>query len=75
MNKIYLFPTPRVGWVHTLAGQIYSPRFRSYRKNIYAILGSKSAVARFNSLQDIEVRRFLLRVLEKPEDLLQHIRT
>lgn len=73
-NFILTLP-PRVGWENSLAMLAYSSHLRAYRKNFHAILGSKQAVARFNSLQDIEVRRFLLRVLEKPDDLSQHIRT
>lgn len=65
----------RVGWEHILAMQTYSDRFRAYRKAMHRVLGSKTAVARFNPLQEVEIRRFLLRVLHRPEDLVQHIRT
>ena len=65
----------RVGWGKTLVAQEYSDRFRAYRKNIHAILGSKAAVSRFNQLQDVEVRRFLLRTLEEPDKVLHHVRT
>ncbi|KAH8113547.1 cytochrome P450 [Phellopilus nigrolimitatus] len=63
------------GWEHALSSQHYTDRFRAYRKNIHAVIGSKSAVSRFYPLQDTEVRRFLLRVLEEPEKLEHHIRT
>lgn len=65
----------RVGWEDILAMQTYSDRFRAYRKVMHRVLGSKAVTSRFNSLQDIEIRRFLLRVLQKPNDLVQHIRT
>jgi hypothetical protein len=55
--------------------QTYSKRLRAYRKNVHGLLGSKSAVARFYPLQDAEVGRFLLRVLDEPAELLQHVRT
>lgn len=55
--------------------QTYSDRFRSYRKVMHQVLGSKTTVTRFNPLQEVEIRRFLLRVLHRPEDLVQHIRT
>jgi hypothetical protein len=42
---------------------------------MHRVLGTKAVISRFNPLQDVEVRRFLLRVLEKPDDLIQHIRT
>lgn len=65
----------RVGWEDILAMQTYSDRFRAYRKVMHRVLGSKAVTARFNDLQHVEIRRFLLRVLNKPNDLLQHIRT
>ncbi len=55
--------------------QPYSDTFRAYRKAMHRVLGSKNAVAQFNDLQEVEVRRFLLRVLQSPTDLNQHIRT
>ncbi|KAL5501302.1 hypothetical protein ACEPAH_8562 [Sanghuangporus vaninii] len=70
-----IFGGEMVGWGKTLVAQQYSDRFRAYRKNIHAILGSKAAVSQFNQLQNVEVRRFLLRTLEDPDKLLQHIRT
>jgi hypothetical protein len=70
-----VFANEMVGWGDVLVGQIPSNRFRAYRKAIHGVIGTKGAVAKFNSVQDIEVRRFLLRTLEKPKDLFQHIRT
>jgi len=55
--------------------QFYNSRFREYRKQAHQVLGTPKFVSQFNVLQDIEVRRFLLRVLEKPQDLIRHIRT
>ncbi|BCS21176.1 cytochrome P450 [Aspergillus puulaauensis] len=55
--------------------QPYSDTFRAYRKAMHRVLGTKNSVAQFNDLQEVEVRRFLLRVLESPTDLNQHIRT
>lgn len=65
----------RVGWKHALAMLIYSDRFRTYRKALQPYLGSESAVAQFNTLQEVEVRRFLLRVLWDQTKLAQHIQT
>ncbi|KNG82926.1 O-methylsterigmatocystin oxidoreductase [Aspergillus nomiae NRRL 13137] len=64
-----------VGWEDVLGFQGYSDRFRFYRKVLHRVLGTKALMSRFNPLQDVEVRRFLLRVLRKPDDLIQHIRT
>ncbi|PYH90324.1 cytochrome P450 [Aspergillus ellipticus CBS 707.79] len=75
-SRPYLtFAGDMVGWAHGLALLPYSNRFRAYRKNMHRLLGSKVSASRFNSLQEVEVRRFLLRILRNPGDLLQHIRT
>ncbi|KAJ0421285.1 cytochrome P450 [Aspergillus carlsbadensis] len=70
-----VFAGEMVGWEHILAMQTYSDTFRAYRKAMHRVLGTKNVISQFNELQDVEVRRFLLRVLDKPEDLVQHIRT
>lgn len=63
------------GWEHALSSQMYSTRFREYRKNIHAVIGTKAAVARFYPHQEREVKRFVFRVMESPEKLQAHIRT
>ncbi|KAF9893353.1 hypothetical protein FE257_011785 [Aspergillus nanangensis] len=70
-----VFAGEMVGWEDILAMQTYSDRFRAYRKAMHRVLGSKAVTSRFNPLQHVEIRRFLLRVLDNPQDLLQHIRT
>ncbi|KAL1962244.1 hypothetical protein VTN77DRAFT_9900 [Rasamsonia byssochlamydoides] len=70
-----VFGGEMVGWEHALASQPYSSRLRAYRKNIGRLLGSQAAVTRFYPLLEAEAWRFLWRVLQKPDDLLQHIRT
>lgn len=55
--------------------QTYSDRFRAYRKAMQPYLGSETTVARYNSLQETEIRRFLLRVLRDQTQLAQHIST
>lgn len=55
--------------------QKYSARFRSYRKAMQPYIGSESAVAQFNPLQEVETNRFLFRVLEDPRKLIEHIQT
>ncbi|KAL2844159.1 cytochrome P450 [Aspergillus pseudoustus] len=69
-----IFASEMVGWKDILAMQTYSDTFRAYRKAMHRVLGTKTAISQFNDLQDIEARRFLLRVLDKPGDLIQHIR-
>lgn len=53
----------------------YTNTFRHHRKLVHQQLGTKAAVARFRDTQDIESRRFLLRVLDNPASLLEHIKT
>ncbi|EJC98990.1 cytochrome P450 [Fomitiporia mediterranea MF3/22] len=70
-----VFAGEMIGWENILTNLVYSDRFRAFRRSMHSILGTKQAVARFGDLQDIEVRRFLLRVLNEPAKLIQHIRT
>lgn len=65
----------RVGWKHILAMQTYSDQFRAYRKAMQPYLGSETAVAQYNGLQETEVHRFLLRVLHEPKKFAEHIQT
>lgn len=55
--------------------QTYSDRFRAYRKAMQPYLGSDTAVSQYNDLQEVECHRFLLRVLQDPKSLPQHIST
>ncbi|PHH63656.1 hypothetical protein CDD81_5637 [Ophiocordyceps australis] len=49
--------------------------FRRHRKMISAQLGSKKAVSRFNNLQDVETKRFLVWMLNKPDKLVENLYT
>ncbi|TDL20079.1 cytochrome P450 oxidoreductase OrdA-like protein [Rickenella mellea] len=63
------------GWENSLALQPYGHRFRSYRKNIYQLMGTKASVlSQFSELEEKETRRFLRRVLKDPEMLREHVR-
>ncbi|KAM0820134.1 putative Cytochrome P450 [Seiridium cardinale] len=68
------FGNEMCGWESTLASLPYNERFRQYRRNIHAIIGTKPAVSKFYDLQEEEARRFALRVLKAPNNLLQHAR-
>lgn len=57
-----------------MAGLFYSSRFREYRKQAHQVLGTSKLVMQFNSVQEIEVGRFLLRTLHDPDNLIQHLR-
>lgn len=69
-----IFAGEMLGWENSLGLSPYNNRFRTYRKNMAKIIGSKSAASQFNQLQEAEAGHFLLHVLEKPENLLDHIR-
>lgn len=53
----------------------YGSRLRESRKQFHTTLGSKGAMSKFDSLQEVEGRRFLLRTMKDPSNLLQHLRT
>lgn len=63
------------GFGDFLVCQQYGDYFRQGRKFMHQELGSKEAVGRFHKIQELEVRRFLLRVLNQPETLIKHLRT
>ena len=64
----------RLGWENSLGLSPYNNRFRTYRKNMSRIIGSKGLASQFNKLQEGEVGHFLLHLLEKPQDVIEHIR-
>ncbi|KAJ5683546.1 O-methylsterigmatocystin oxidoreductase [Penicillium macrosclerotiorum] len=70
-----VFASEMVGWENGLAFQGYTEKFRAYRKAVQPSFGSEAAVSQFNTLQEVEVHRFLLRVLRDPTNLAQHIQT
>ncbi|KAF5963181.1 oxidoreductase [Fusarium bulbicola] len=63
-----------VGWKNSLGFSPYNDRFRTHRKNMARITGSKRAVAKYDRLQEVEVAHFLLHILDDPERLLDHVR-
>lgn len=55
--------------------QAYGEQHRAGRKLIHAYIGTREAMKRLEELEEVENRRFLLRVLRDPTQLNQHIRT
>lgn len=53
----------------------YGDQFRLYRRVVHQHFGTKSLVAQFADIQDVESKRFLWRVLKDPDNLFQHIKT
>ena len=63
-----------VGWKRTLVLLPYGDRFRRYRRLFHRLIGSQEVVKRFFPGEELETRRFLRRVLMKPNDLAAHVR-
>ncbi|KAI9039226.1 cytochrome P450 [Aspergillus affinis] len=62
------------GWGQAVSLLQCTPLFRTHRKALHRELGTTAAVARFNDILDLEVRRFLLRVVQTPDQLMEFIR-
>ncbi|KAF6802915.1 cytochrome p450 oxidoreductase [Colletotrichum musicola] len=69
-----IFAGEMVGWENSLAMSQYDDRFRTYRKNMSRVIGSKAAAAQYDTLQEAEVGHLLLQVLDDPKSLMDHIR-
>ncbi|KAM0229934.1 hypothetical protein ACHAPO_009656 [Fusarium lateritium] len=69
-----IFAGQMIGWENSLALSGYNDRFRTYRKNMARIIGSKTAAAQYDDLEETEVGHFLLHVLDHPDQLIDHIR-
>ncbi|THH18030.1 hypothetical protein EW146_g2895 [Bondarzewia mesenterica] len=63
-----------VGWKNTLALTPYGDRFREYRKMLHSLMGTRMHMERFHPIEELETHRFLRRILEKPDELPEHIR-
>ncbi|KAH8682197.1 cytochrome P450 [Xylariales sp. PMI_506] len=70
-----VFASDMVGYSQLVAFQSYTESFREQRKLMAKQIGSRTAVARFQSAIDLKVRRLLLGILEEPEALHSHLKT
>ncbi|KAI1422341.1 cytochrome protein [Xylaria sp. FL1777] len=70
-----VFGGEMAGWGNITGILKYDRHFRAQRKAVHTIMGTPSLSSAYLPLQEAEVHRFLFRVLDKPEDLVQHIRT
>ncbi|OQE34915.1 hypothetical protein PENCOP_c015G06813 [Penicillium coprophilum] len=66
--------TEMSGWDLVLGALINPDHVRKTRKHLHQEMGSKNSVSRFNDTQVAEVGRFLVRVLDQPDNLQHHIR-
>ncbi|QYS93071.1 hypothetical protein H0G86_000461 [Trichoderma simmonsii] len=63
------------GYGTMLAFMDYTDLFRQHRKFVHHQFGTTALVSRFNGVQEIESKRFLMRIFKEPESLFQHIKT
>ncbi|TFY83648.1 hypothetical protein EWM64_g367 [Hericium alpestre] len=63
-----------VGLKKLLGLSTYGDRFREYRRMLFRVMGSKSSMARYQNVEELETHRFLKRVLANPKDLENQIR-
>ncbi|KAL7799316.1 cytochrome P450 [Trichoderma afarasin] len=63
------------GYNRWLAGMDYNDQHRLFRKFIHKQLGTKLLSSQYGDTQDVESRRFLLRILMDPLHLFKHIKT
>lgn len=63
-----------LGWGKILTLLQYNQEFRHQRKLLHGTMGTRSSLDTIAPTQELESRRFLQRVLDRPEDLLAHIR-
>ena len=62
-----------VGYNNTLVLLRYGPRLRTFRKHFSSIIGPVPLEDRKNTIT-LQSRRFLKRVLARPDDVLPHLR-
>lgn len=48
---------------------------RDHRRRLYDVIGTQKRVAKFGGIQDSESHKLLLRILDEPDHLVEHIRT
>jgi hypothetical protein len=63
------------GYKRIMLCQSYTPAFKQSRKLVHRELGTVVSAAQFRGVQEIEVKRQLVRTLREPENLLEHFGT
>lgn len=58
-----------IGWNKSLALTQYGPRFREFRKHIGQLMGTRSSMEKFMSLQEGEISKLVARVAADPGSL------
>ena len=63
-----------VGWSRTTVLLPYGAGHRASRRLMHQVIGTQSAVHKFDEIEESEMRVFLRDLLKKPEDFVEHIR-
>lgn len=63
------------GYGRYISGMQYNDQFRLFRKLVHKQLGTKHLASQYVDTQDVESKRFLLRILMDPRHLFKHIKT
>ncbi|KAF5597878.1 oxidoreductase [Fusarium pseudocircinatum] len=71
----FVFGNEMCGYGQILPFKPYGKLLKQHRKLVHQQLGTKTAASRFRDVLDVESRRLLLRILESPEKLFEHIQT
>jgi hypothetical protein len=66
--------TEAMGWKNTLGFSPYGERFKRYRKLVHQFIGTRSAAEKFAPIMEREIKPFLRRIVEEPEQVQAHIR-
>ncbi|KAG5800528.1 hypothetical protein H9Q69_000415 [Fusarium xylarioides] len=71
----FIFGNEMCGYNQILSFKPYGKLLKQHRKLVHQQLGTKTAASRFRDILDVESRRLLLRILDSPEKLFEHIKT
>ncbi|KAI3326205.1 cytochrome P450 oxidoreductase OrdA-like protein [Xylariaceae sp. AK1471] len=70
-----VFGGEMVGWGDILPLVPYNKQFRAHRRHLHTMIGTQALISPYFPLQEIEVHRFLFRLLQEPESFIAQIRT
>jgi hypothetical protein len=62
------------GWNQTTVLLPYGESFRTHRRNLRLAMGTSASLKQFHHIEEAEVRKFLRRLLDNPENLMAAIR-
>ncbi|KAL1661014.1 cytochrome P450 [Schizophyllum commune] len=63
-----------VGWSRTTFLLPYGARHRASRRFMQQVIGTQSAVHKFDKIEETEIGKFLKNLLDTPDDFAEHVR-